>query len=131
MKTYIVIAIANFPAGTVFGLDAKQAAARQYALDTIKPAGNQSCGVYRATAPMQFKVGETIQLETDPPKALADEVVTVKEADRRQRQAEDAKEPSVKMGKKARAGVQIGVPVEAQAGTGSAESVKAATDALE
>lgn len=97
MKDYAIIAVANFPVNTVLGLDASQAAARAHALDVISPADGNQRGIYRTTGILQFKVGETVQLETYPPKSLAREVVTVEEA---VRQWDEAELPRAKPGKK-------------------------------
>ena len=100
MKDYAIIAVASFPVDTVLGLDAGQAAARAHALDVISPADGNQRGIYRAAGILQFKIGETVQLETYPPKSLAREVVTVEEAVRRWDEADEVALPRVKPGKK-------------------------------
>lgn len=70
MKKYTTTTIVTLPAGTVMELNAEQAAARRHALESLR--GN---GVYRAIAPVQFKRGEVLGLDVEPPKALADELI--------------------------------------------------------
>lgn len=78
MKKYTTTTIVTLPAGTVMELNAEQAAARRHAIEPLR--GN---GVYRATAPVQFKRGEVLGLDAEPPKALADELIDEKEAAKR------------------------------------------------
>lgn len=66
MDKYLIVSPATLPAGTRLGLTKPQADARQHAL---KPAGK---GRYVATLPVQFKVGETISVDGELPKALAE-----------------------------------------------------------
>ena len=102
MKKYVTTAIVTLPAGTVMELNAEQAAARRHALVT------HSKGVYRATAAVQFKRGEMIGLEVEPPKAMADELIDEKEAARRAA-SEDGKR------KKADAATRAALLAEAEA----------------
>jgi hypothetical protein len=66
MRKYTVIAVLGFPAGVVLGLSDDQAGRRKHAL---KPLGAK--GVYETTAPVQFKVGETIATDAAVSKVLA------------------------------------------------------------
>lgn len=77
MKKYTTTAIVTLPAGTVMELNAEQAASRRHAVAAIGK------GVYRATAAVQFKRGEVIGLDVEPPKALADELIDEKEVAKR------------------------------------------------
>lgn len=77
MKKYVTTTIVTLPAGTVMELNAEQAAARRHALVTTGK------GVYRAASAVQFKRGEVIGLDVEPPKALADELIDEKEAAKR------------------------------------------------
>jgi hypothetical protein len=65
MRKYTVTAVLAFPAGVVLGLNDDQAGRRKHAL---KPLGK---GVYETTAPVQFKVGETISTDAEVNKVLA------------------------------------------------------------
>lgn len=78
MKKYTTTAIVTLPAGTVMELTAEQAAARRHALQQ-----QRGPNLYRATAPVQFKRGEVIGLEVEPPKSLADELIDEKEVAKR------------------------------------------------
>ncbi|MBV2206657.1 MAG: hypothetical protein KUL87_14645 [Pseudomonas sp.] len=66
MEKYLIVSPATLPAGTRLGLTKPQAEARQHAL---QPAGK---GRYVAILPVQFKVGETISVDGELPKALAE-----------------------------------------------------------
>lgn len=78
MRKYTTTAIVTLPAGTVMELNVEQAAARRHALQS-----QRGPNLYRATAPVQFKRGEVIGLEVEPPKALADELIDEKEVAKR------------------------------------------------
>lgn len=60
---------ADFPAGTRLALSAAQARSRRHCLKTVGD------GFFLTTAPVQFKAGEVIGLEGEPPKAQAEAVV--------------------------------------------------------
>lgn len=65
---YITTAVLSLPAGVLLGLSVAQVAHRQHVL-TNAPGRK---GWYVATSPVQFKRGETLQVDGDLPKALAD-----------------------------------------------------------
>lgn len=82
MRSYITQAVITLPEGTVMQLSDAQAAARRYAL---APVGKNT---WRATASVQFKAGEELGLEVDPPKQMAQELVDEKEVARRTKSAD-------------------------------------------
>lgn len=66
MNRYLIVAPATFGAGTRVGLSKEQAAARVQALRQL------GGGLYVALQPVQFKAGETVGVDGDLPKAMAD-----------------------------------------------------------
>lgn len=107
MKKYQTTTIATLPAGTVMELTAEQAAKRAYALQALGK------NVYRATAAVQFKRGEVIGLDAEPPKAMADELIDEKEAARRAASEEGKR-------KKAEAAARAALLAEAEANAAAA-----------
>lgn len=131
MKKYTTTTIVTLPAGTVMELTPEQAAARRHAIESLR--GN---GLYRATAPVQFKRGEVIGLDVEPPKALADELIDEKEAAKRSSnekakrdKAETAARAQIVAAAEAKALADLlaRLPVELRAQVEKAISVPAAT----
>lgn len=110
MKTYVTTAIVAIAAGTIIGLDADQARARSHALKTLRPAGNGR-GVYEALTPLQFKIGETIELDAELSRAQATELIDEKEAARRAKEAEKNAKPG-KLSKEALAAMRADIEAE-------------------
>ena len=65
----------TLPAGLVFRPTKDQAARRPHGMKKAGP-GNR----YELTAPMDFKRGETIEIEGEPPKSLRGHLVPAKKA---------------------------------------------------
>lgn len=77
MKTYeIIISPAKFGPGIVFQLDSEQSKVRRHVLEPV----DEESGVWRSTAPLEFKAGECIGLSEAPPKNMAEIVVTPEKA---------------------------------------------------
>lgn len=63
MDSYKIIAPVTFPSGTVLALDGRQAATRLHVLQA-----EEAPGVYIASQPLEFKIGEIIGLALPPSK---------------------------------------------------------------
>lgn len=66
MNKYLIVAPATFGASARLGLSREQAAARAHALREVGK------GVYVAQQSVQFKAGETVSVDGELPKALAE-----------------------------------------------------------
>lgn len=93
MRKYTTIAILSLQAGITVGLSHAQAAPRAHALKPIELNDKTKMGVYQVTAPIQFKVGETIYTDADLNKSLVsalepEETTRQKAADRKRSDAE-------------------------------------------
>lgn len=76
MKKYTVLAVLNIAIGTLVGLTAAQAKDRAYGIKRSESDAGLPKGVlpYEATTALQFKVGETVYVDGELNKALAEQL---------------------------------------------------------
>ncbi|KQT10969.1 hypothetical protein [Ramlibacter sp. Leaf400] len=71
MKKFTVLAVLGLPPGTIVGLTHAQAEPRAQSLKALEVDDKAKMGRYEVTAPIQFKVGETIWSDAELNKAMA------------------------------------------------------------
>lgn len=64
MKKYSTLGVVGFPANVLLGLSEAQAAVRRHAISRVRE------GVFKTTAPVEFKRGEVLALDA-PVKSVA------------------------------------------------------------
>jgi hypothetical protein len=62
--------ITTIPAGVALKLTPEQAAARAYALEPYDIDGEASPGIFVGTVPLQFKIGESVEIAGNLPKGM-------------------------------------------------------------